>query len=1029
MKKKFTLLETLLRYKQLLFLITGLLIAVGVVALIQMPRDEFPEFTIRQGLIIGIFPGASSNQVEDQLTTKVENYLFQYKSVERSKTYSVSKENVMVIYVEVSEKEKDPDAFWAKLKQGLNELKADLPPGVTSLVADNEFGNTSALLLGVQSEKKTYRELEDFIKSFENDVRKIPSVSKVKHYGLQKEQVSVYIDDAKLANYGIKPITILSVLKPQNAVGYAGEIDDGKSIYPIHIPLSYKTEQDVANQIIYSDPSGNVVRVKDVAKVVREYDDPDSFIRINGKKCLIVSLEMQTGNNIVHFGQDISKEIDKFSKSLPSDVKIITISNIPDSVSKAIANFLKEFAIAMASVILVTILLLPGRIAGIAATAIPTSIFIALGIMWSIGMDLQTVSLAGLIIVLGICVDDAVVIIDNYVEKLDNGVSPHDAASQSVSDLFASVVTATLIIISCFIPIRFFMKGAAADFVRSLPMTITYALSISLLVSITLTPLISYIYIKTGIKTDKSKKKRASFLDMLQKYYDILLEKSFTKKKIVVAVGIISFSIGLFILAITPQQSFPKIERNQFAVEVYLPNGSSLQQTDAVMKDLEEKLQKDSRIKVVTSFVGTGSPRFHTLYAPNFPSKNYGQLVVLTESKEATVQILDEYSKKFENYYPQANIRWKQLEMSPTKTPIEVRISGDSIKTIKQVSDKVLTIFRQSKGISWLRTDYENPVHSFDLKIKTDEAARLGYSNSLLGYSLMVDTKGFPVSTMWEGDYPVNVTLKVDKKTKSSPDDIRNNYVTSPFLVSSVPLRQIADLTPGWTEGQIVRRNGIRTITVLADIERDVYASNVFNHAKPQIDKLELPKDVFITYGGEYQNSIEYITPFYYALMVSIVIIFIILMFQFRNVKTALLIMITMPLSVFGAAIGIFITRYPFGVTAFIGLIGLMGIVVRNGIIYISYAEELRRKHGYTLEEAAISSGKRRMRPIFLTSSAAAVGVIPMILSGSSLWGPLGSVICFGLLFALVLSLLVLPVLYYLFHRKDFDKIEESEVL
>jgi multidrug efflux pump subunit AcrB len=215
----------------------------------------------------------------------------------------------------------------------------------------------------------------------------------------------------------------------------------------------------------------------------------------------------------------------------------------------------------------------------------------------------------------------------------------------------------------------------------------------------------------------------------------------------------------------------------------------------------------------------------------------------------------------------------------------------------------------------------------------------------------------------------------------------------------------------------------------LADIERDVYASNVFNHAKPQIDKLELPKDVFITYGGEYQNSIEYITPFYYALMVSIVIIFIILMFQFRNVKTALLIMITMPLSVFGAAIGIFITRYPFGVTAFIGLIGLMGIVVRNGIIYISYAEELRRKHGYTLEEAAISSGKRRMRPIFLTSSAAAVGVIPMILSGSSLWGPLGSVICFGLLFALVLSLLVLPVLYYLFHRKDFDKIEESEVL
>ena len=1024
-KKQSTLLEMLLRYKQVIYVFTVIAILVGVAALLQMPRDEFPAFTVPTGLVVGYFPGASSHQVEEQLTTKVENYLFQYKSVDRAKTYSISKENVMIIYVQVSEKEKDVDGFWAKLRLGLNELKTELPSGVVSLTADDDFGSTSAMLFAIQSETKTYRELEDYIKSFEDDVRRVPSVSKVKHYGLQKEQISIYMDDAKLANYGIKPIQVFTALKPQSTINYTGEIDDGKYVHPIHISSDLKTEQDVANQIIYSDPQGNVVRVKDIAKVVREYADIDSYIRVNGKKCLLVSLEMKPGENVVHFGTAVQKAIDKFSASLPPDVKIITVSNIPDAVSKAIANFLKEFAGAMIAVILVTVLLLPMRVARIAAMAIPTSILTAIGIMWANGMDLQTVSLAGLIIVLGITVDDAIVIVDNYIDKLDLGMSPFDAGTKCVTELFSSVLSATLAIIACFLPLPLFMSGTGGQFMQSLPMTITYALLISLLLSVSVIPLLSYTFIKTGIKDSSSIKRKTTFLDRLQNFYNRLLEKAFKRKKLVVIIGSLSFIIGIILLAITPQQSFPQIERNQFAVEVFLPVGSSLQQTDSVMKDLEERLQKDPRVRVVTSFIGTSSPRFHALYAPNFPAKNYGQLVVLTESNKATTEILDEYSKKLEGKYPLANIKWKQLAFEIYKSPIEIRISGDSIKTIKQVANRITDIARQLKGVEFVRTDYEQSLQSADLVVKKDEAARLGYSNSLLAYSLMVGTKGFPISTVWEGDYPVDVKLKIDKKMKSGPSDIMNQYVTSPFMFSSVPVRQLATMQPGWTEGEIVRRNGIRTITVLGEIKRGIYPTIIFNEIKPLVDKMSLPPGVSIEYGGDYQMSVENIIPFYYSLVVSIIVIFLILMFQFKNIKSTLLIMVTLPLSVFGAAFGIFVTGYPFGATAFIGLIGLMGIVVRNGVIFISYAEELRHEHGHTLEEAAISAGKRRMRPIFLTSAAAAVGVIPMIASGSSLWGPLGAVICFGLIFALALSLLVLPVLYYLFHRSDFNKIEE----
>ncbi len=1029
MKKKFTLLEEVVRYKQILYILTGIAILVGIIALLKMPRDEFPEFTIRQGIIVGVYPGATSQQVEEQLTTKVEKYLFQYKSVDRSKTYSISKENVMVIYVELTPKEVDPEAFWSKLRHGLNELKGDLPAGVLSLTADNDFGNTSAMLIAVQSDTKNYKELEQYVKKFENDVRKIPAVSKVKRYGVQQEQISVYIDDAKLTHYGIKPLVVLAALKPQSAVPYAGELDDGSRIYPIHIPTTYATEQDVASQIVYSDPMGNVVRVNDVARVVREYKDPDSFVRVNGKKCLIVSLEMQSGNNIVAFGDVVKKEIEAFQKAVPPDVKVEVFSNMPDYVSQAISDFLREFGISILAVILVTIILLPRRVAFVAASSIPISILITLAFLWMIGIDLQTVSLASLILVLGMVVDNAIVIIDNYVEKLDNNISPHDAASQSVADLFVSVFSATMILIFTFVPINYFLVGTAKDFVSSLPVTVAIALFISLFTSTILIPLLSFIYIKFGIKGDTKKGKKAAFLAGLQGWYDQLVERVFLHKKRVVLIGIASFVLGVGILGILPQQSFPKFERNQFAVEVFLPEGSSLHQTDLVMKDLEETLQKDSRVRVVASFVGTSSPRFHTLYAPNFPSKNFGQLVVVTESNEATVQMLDEYSKKTVGIFPTANIRWKQLEAVSYKAPIEVRISGDSLKKIERISTQVSAILQNTHGTEWVRSDFEHPLQSINLDIKQDEAARLGYSNSLLGYSLMVGTKGFPVSTIWEGDYPVNVVLRVDKKVKSGPDDIRNQYVTSPFLVASVPVRQLADLKPGWTEGAIVHRNGIRTLTVRADVERNVYASKVFNAMRPRVDAISLPEGVTITYGGEYQDNVEYLTPFYYALAVSVVIIFLILMIQFRNIKTATLIMLTMPLSVFGAALGLLITGYPVGVTSFIGIIGLMGIVVRNGIIYISYAEELRHAHNYSLEEAAIASGKRRMRPIFLTSAAAAVGVVPMIVSASSLWGPLGTVICFGLLFSLVLSLLILPVLYYLFHRSDFNKPEEVEVL
>ncbi len=1019
MNTKRTLLDHILRYRQLIVVVTMILVVYGFLALMNMPRDEFPEFKIRQGLIIGIYPGATSEQVEEQLTKKVENYLFQYETVDKAKTHSISKENLMIIYVEVRKSENNPKQFWAKLKHGLNEFKGELPVGVLSLTANDDFGNTSAILLAVESETKTYKELEDYIEKFEDDVRQIPATSRVKHFGLQKEEINVYIDDAKLAHYGIKPLTIFMALKPQGLVNYSGQIDDGKLIRPIHVPSGYKTESDIANQIIYSDPSGSVIRVKDVAEVVREYEDPSSYIRLNGNKCLIVSLEMLPGKNIVQYGEEVAKEIAKFKSEIPSDVNVGLISDMPEFVAHSITHFLKEFGLAILSVIMVTVLLLPKRVALVAASSIPISIFITLGIMWASGMNLQTVSLAGLIIVLGMVVDNSIVIIDNYVEKLDNKITPYVAASQSVSDLFGSVFSATLILIFSFAPMLLFMNGLAGDFVKSLPLTITYALLVSLVVSTILVPMLCYMFIKKGIKEVQGTGLKSAFLNGLQTHYNQALAKSFSKKTTVAIIGALSFVLGLWILTLTPQQPFPSFDRNQFAVEVFLPTGSSLQQTDQVIREIEAVLKDDSRVKEVAAFVGTSSPRFNTLYAPNFPAKNFGQLLVITQSPEATLEVLDEYSVTLNDHHPNAYLNWKQLSMSLAPAPIEIRVSGDDISTIKQVASEIETIFRGIEGPAWIRNDFREKLQSVRLDLKQDQVSRLGFSKSLVDYSLMVGTVGFPISTIWEGDYPLAVNLRVNSKTKTSTDDIMDQYITSHFLASSVQVRQLADLSQEWSEGEIARRNGLRTVTVTVDVARGVFPASVFTVARPQIEDLVLPEGVSISYGGEYETGIEEMSPLYSSMAVTTAIIFIILLYQFRSIKIALLIMVTMPLSIFGAALGIKVTGYPFGITALIGIIGLMGIIVRNGIIYISYAIELQMDHGMSMEEAAIAAAQRRMRPIFLTSAAAASGVVPMILSGSTLWGPLGAIICFGLLFGMVLSLLLIPVLYYLLHKND----------
>ncbi|MBC7000809.1 efflux RND transporter permease subunit [Cytophaga sp. FL35] len=1028
MKKKSGAIDWAFKNATFPIALAACLFIVGIYGLLNMPRNEFPDFTIRQGLIIGSYPGASSEKVEEELTSKVEEFLFAYNEVDKTKTYSYSKDGLMFIYVEVSDKinHNATQQFWNKLKsEVLIFQQMELPREVQGIMVNSDFGSTAAMILGVQSETRPYKDLQRHVEDIEDEFRQIENLAKISHSGGLTEQIAVYVDQDKLASYGITPEAITMSLQNQGAVVASGTLEDDHKERPIYLETTLKTEADIARQAIKTEQNGNIIRVRDVAKVVREYDDADSYLTINGTKGMIITLEMAKKGNIVQFGEEIDERLELILAEMPDDIKITKIANQPEVVDHSISHFMKEFGYALIGVIIVTLILLPIRVASVAAATIPITIAATLALMYFMGIELNTVTLAALIVVLGIVVDDPIVIIDNYVEKLDEGMSIPEAAVSSAKELFPSVFTATLAISATFYPLLFFMEGVASDFISAFPYVIIIALTLSLVISVLLVPFINSLFIKKGLHShteEKTEADKKSMLDRLQAFFDKTVNMAMKHYKLTVFSGIGAVIVGVILFGGISQQLFPKVERNQFSIEISLAQGHSLEETAKVVKGLEKRLASDERIEDYTSFIGQSSPRFHTLYAPNLPATTYAQILVTTSSDKTTEEVLRDYDEKYADMYPHAYLRMKQLDMAGTNAPIEVRLYGNDIQQLKKYGDTIINIARATPNTLWSRTDYGDMKEVVIMEVKHDEAARLGLNNRAIGNAIAVNTTGLKATEVWDDKYTVDVKIKSDNQHHQKVSDLRQLSIISPQSRGTVPLRQVADISSEWNQEQIVNRNGLRCLTVRVDITKDAVGNEVLAEMQPHINKINFPEDIRIEYGGEYELQIENNKPMGLSLMLSIALIFLILLWHFKSFMHALLSFITMPLSIFGAALGLILMQYPFGFTSFLGLLALCGIVVRNGIILIDYADELRHEFNYSVKKAAILAAERRMRPIFLTSSAAAVGVIPMIASRSSLWGPLGTVIAFGLMFSMVLTLFVLPVLYWLFFRKEDEE-------
>ena len=1019
-----------MRAHGLIHFIGGALVLFGIFALTQLNKDEFPQFTIRQGVVAAVYPGASAEEIEEQVTKPLEHFLFTYQEVNKNLTYSVTENGIVYIFVELRTSVRDKDEVWSKIRHGLQLFKkTSLPAGVLEVVVVDDFGNTSSMLLAVESEERTPRELEHYAETVCNHLRSINAMGNLKIVGRQHEEIAVLVDQERLAAYGISQRSLLAELAVQGLRTMGGNISNDAGDAPIHIAIPYQSEYEIGEQIIYTDPSGDIIRLKDIAEIRRRYQEPESFVKYNGKSTVLISMEMSPGNNIVAFGKEVGKQMEEAQKQLPPDVKMHKITNQPKVVSKSVYSFLRDLLFSILVVIAVMLLLFPLRTALVSGSSVPVCTAITIGLMYICGIELNTVTLAALIVVLGMIVDDSVIVIDGYVDMLNSGHSRWYSAVNSTKQLFVPMSLATLAISGMFFPMTRIITGPLGDFVQLFPWTVAFALVCSIFYAVWVIPYLATQFIRNSNRSLPANKFEAiqnRFFNTLQNGYEKLLTHCFNRPVLVLVTALLAITLGGFLFTRLNIQMLPKADRNCFAVEIHLSQGSTLSQTEAVADSIEHILRADNRVTGVTSFVGCSSPRFHATYAPQMAHKNYAQFIVNTTSELATRNILKEYAPKYENLFPNAYIRFKQMDYQAVKNPVEVRVTGEDFAQTKAIADTLKAFMNGMSELTWVHSDMDNTSQNIKVELKTDEATRLGVTQSMLSLYLSSALSGQSLTNVWEKDYKVPVMLYTQKNGRAMTyQELEDFQIPTSIPSVWVPLRQVATVSPEWEDAVINRRNSLRTITVGADLKYGFSQPGVMKQIDKYIEKEikpALPEGVSVSYGGLTSINGSVIPEIALSFVAAILVMFAFLLYHFARIDIVMLTISSSLICIFGACLGLWIFGLDFSITAVLGVVSLIGIIVRNAIIMFEHAETLRKGQRYSAKEAAFDAGCRRMRPIFLTSATTALGVCPMIIAHTGLWMPMGVVICFGTLFSLPLVVTVLPVAYWQIFKNNTKK-------
>ena len=1000
--------EVSLKNKSLVWYFIFVFAIGGIFSYFQLGRMEDPKFTIREMIVVAYWPGSSAYEMQDLVTDKIEKKLQDIPGLDHLRSETRPGRTTIYVALKDTLNTEDIRPTWRDVRNYCKDI-TDLPDGVTGPYFNDTYDDVFGSIYAVTGDGFSYEELRKKSEDIRRLLLTVPDVKKIELVGVQPEKIFVEIERAKLSELGISPTVISETLASQNKMTPAGMIETSSDNVYLRVTGIFDDVEEIKNLPV--NAGGKIFRLGDIAKVERGYSDPpEPKMFFNGKPAVGIAVSMENGGNILELGENLSAMIERIEKDLPAGLEINKVSDQPQVVEESIGEFVETLFLAIVIVLGVSFASLGLRTGLVVAGCIPLVLAGTFCCMYLLGIDLHKVSLGSLIIALGLLVDDAIIAVEMMSVQLERGLSKFDAACHAFNVTAKPMLTGTLITCAGFIPVAF-AKGIASEFCRDMFFVVGVALLLSWIVSVMVAPFFGTYIIKVAGHPGED-----PYQNKFYKFFRAVLKKFLAHKKIVLAGTAGIFALSIFSAKFVQSEFFPPSIRPEILVKIFLPEGSSLQATqaeaDRFAKFLDE--HKDE-LQNYSYYVGKDSPRFVLTISPKPDANNTAQFVIVAKSEENRDEVAEKIEKEFAENFPGVRKTLQYIQTGPPADyPIMLRVSGTEIEKVRALAGEVADRVAADSNVTEISFDWNEKAKIVRVSVDSDKIRSLGLSVQAIKNTLYTELSGATVSQFYHRDRAIDIDLRLQDGAEKNLSEIKNLPI---YLGAAgyVPLEQIAKISFDAEDGLIKRRNLRPCITVQGNIAEGT-ATDATKKALKSIEDLQkdLPPGYSIEPGGALEDSAKSVGHLAKMLLPVVMIIMTLLMFQLRDGKAMLLTILTAPLGLIGVFGGLIILSKSMGFVAELGVIALFGMIIRNCVILIDQIQK-HLAEGEKLSDAIIDSAVLRFRPIMLTAAAAILGMLPLM--PSIFWGPMAVAISGGLLVATILTLLVLPVMYATFHK------------
>ena len=1017
--KKFNLADWALRHKSIIYYFIAVLLTFGIFSFTHMGRMEDPDFTMRT-MVVGVsWPGASPQQMSDQVTDKLEEKLRDLPGVDYTKSFTDGSKSVIYINLKEDLPSNKIRPAWEEARNMINDEWKSLPSGVQGPSINDRFDDVYGTIYALSGDEFSYEEKRQQAEDLKRQLLSVPNVKKITLIGVQEKSLDVTINKDKLASYQVSTQQLLTALKQQSAMVPAGMVNtDTNNVY-LRINGVFDSVDAVKNMPIRIN--NQTIRLGDIADVTMTYKDPSSpQFYYEGKPAIGIAISMDAGANNIEFGKAIDTKLKELKTTIPAGLSLDQVSNQPHIVKESIGDFSQSLFEAIAIVLLVSFASLGIRTGIVVALTIPVVVSTTFVLMYENGIYLHKVSLGALILALGLLVDDAIIVVEMMSVKLEEGFNHWRAATFAYESTAFPMLSGTLITCAGFLPLAL-AEGMVAEFTKSLSIVVFMALILSWIASVLVSPVLGYKIIENKAeKPELEWTRRDHIMHRLKTVFyarfESLLHWALGHHKAVLLLTLGAFILSLLSFPLIKQEFFPSSTRNEIIVSMQFPQSSSIDYTQNQAKSLDALLKDNEHIDHFTTYVGEGSPRFVLTLEPELPRANFMQTIIVTKSLEDRDALFKDLQDQLNDQYPSALINMQFVQIGPpSKYPVMLRVSGPDASEVKTIANDVKAKMQEDKDLHNIAFDWPDTEPVAQIHIDPDKARMLGINSYAVSLHLQSLLSGTKSSEYYEGNQTIPVTFRL------SGNENHNLAALSSLPIqtgngSYVPLSQIATISMSQEEGIIWHRNMMPTISIHANVGPDVLGNaktkEIYNKLAEY--RQDLPTGYTIDLDGSAEKSVTAVQKLLMPMPIMLFAIMTILMFQLKRIALMFMALFTAPLGLIGVVLALNITRTPLGFMAILGIIALSGMIIRNSIILLDQIE-IHRAEGQSAREAIINSATLRFRPIMLTAIAAILGMIPLM--GSVFWSPLAIAFSGGLLVATILTLIVLPVMYATWYK------------